>query len=159
MSSHDNGELIEGEDENDVIPNGAAPATTANEAAARFVSTLSHIMPIYGDFVVRPEVPRAITSGDLSFEHPPTEECSAQAVMVIDALGQAKSRHDEIGIGRRSRGVQVNEYSNVRALDVCHLREVLNNPTKEHLRKADCKNAEGGWRLQSPDYPIGSNAV
>jgi hypothetical protein len=34
MSSHDNEELIDYEDEHDVIPNGAVPATSTNGATA-----------------------------------------------------------------------------------------------------------------------------
>jgi hypothetical protein len=39
MSSHDNEELIDYEDEHDVIPNGTAPAAPANGAAASAVDS------------------------------------------------------------------------------------------------------------------------
>jgi ATP-dependent RNA helicase UAP56/SUB2 len=88
MSSHDNDELIDYEDENDVVPNGATLAASGGATAdddkdkknfsgihstgfrsvyADSLCTLFLLTP-KSDFLLKPELLRAIS--DLGFEHP-----------------------------------------------------------------------------------------
>ncbi|KAG2155723.1 HLA-B associated transcript 1 [Suillus clintonianus] len=108
MSSHDNEELLNYEDEHDVIPNSAAPATSTNGAAASAVDgevdkdkknfTGIHVAG-FRDFVLRPEILSSISH--LGFEHPSKfvqHERILQDVLGIDFLCQAKSGHDKTAV-------------------------------------------------------------
>lgn len=87
MSSHDNDELIDYEDENDVVPNGGTLAASGGATADddkdkknfsgihstgfRSVNLHSHTIiadKYKSDFLLKPELLRAIS--DLGFEHP-----------------------------------------------------------------------------------------
>ncbi|KAI6138704.1 hypothetical protein BKA82DRAFT_3989754, partial [Pisolithus tinctorius] len=75
MSLHDNEDLVNYEDEDDVVPNGAAATNGAGVSATADVDAEKEKKNFSGihstgfrDFLLKPELLRAIS--DLGFEHP-----------------------------------------------------------------------------------------
>ncbi|KAG2370215.1 P-loop containing nucleoside triphosphate hydrolase protein [Suillus spraguei] len=146
MSSHDNEELIDYEDEHDVVPNGAAGAASANGAAASAVDgevdkdkkNFSGIHSTgFRDFLLKPELLRAIS--DLGFEHPSEvqQECIPQAVLGMDVLCQAKSGHGKTAVFVLATLQQLEPVNGeVSAIVLCHTRELAFQIKNEYTRFA-----------------------
>ncbi|KAG1760521.1 P-loop containing nucleoside triphosphate hydrolase protein [Suillus occidentalis] len=145
MSSHDNEELIDYEDEHDVIPNGTVPAST-NGAAASAVDgegdkdkkNFSGIHSTgFRDFLLKPELLRAIS--DLGFEHPSEvqQECIPQAVLGMDVLCQAKSGHGKTAVFVLATLQQLEPVNGeVSVIVLCHTRELAFQIKNEYTRFA-----------------------
>ncbi|KAG2111321.1 P-loop containing nucleoside triphosphate hydrolase protein [Suillus discolor] len=146
MSSHDNEELIDYEDEHDVIPNGAVPATSTNGAPASTVDgegdkdkkNFSGIHSTgFRDFLLKPELLRAIS--DLGFEHPSEvqQECIPQAVLGMDVLCQAKSGHGKTAVFVLATLQQLEPVNGeVSVIVLCHTRELAFQIKNEYTRFA-----------------------
>ncbi|KAG2148563.1 P-loop containing nucleoside triphosphate hydrolase protein [Suillus cothurnatus] len=146
MSSHDNEELIDYEDEHDVIPNGAVPATSTNGATASAADgegdkdkkNFSGIHSTgFRDFLLKPELLRAIS--DLGFEHPSEvqQECIPQAVLGMDVLCQAKSGHGKTAVFVLATLQQLEPVNGeVSVIVLCHTRELAFQIKNEYTRFA-----------------------
>ncbi|KAG1828680.1 P-loop containing nucleoside triphosphate hydrolase protein [Suillus fuscotomentosus] len=146
MSSHDNEELIDYEDEHDVIPNGTASAAPANGTAASAVDgevdkdkkNFSGIHSTgFRDFLLKPELLRAIS--DLGFEHPSEvqQECIPQAVLGMDVLCQAKSGHGKTAVFVLATLQQLEPVNGeVSVIVLCHTRELAFQIKNEYTRFA-----------------------
>ncbi|KAG2160103.1 P-loop containing nucleoside triphosphate hydrolase protein [Suillus bovinus] len=146
MSSHDNEELIDYEDEHDVIPNGTASAAPANGAAASSVDgemgkdkkNFSGIHSTgFRDFLLKPELLRAIS--DLGFEHPSEvqQECIPQAVLGMDVLCQAKSGHGKTAVFVLATLQQLEPVNGeISVIVLCHTRELAFQIKNEYTRFA-----------------------
>ncbi|KAH9921392.1 P-loop containing nucleoside triphosphate hydrolase protein [Fomitopsis serialis] len=140
MSSHDNEneELIDYEDEHDVVTNGAAAQSAANGVAVtaghpsvdgegdKDKKNFSGIHSTgFRDFLLKPELLRAIS--DLGFEHPSEvqQECIPQAVLGMDVLCQAKSGHGKTAVFVLATLQQLEPVNGeVSVLVLCHTREL-----------------------------------
>ncbi|THH01532.1 hypothetical protein EW026_g1215 [Hermanssonia centrifuga] len=143
MSAHDNEELIDYEDEHDVVTNGAAaPSATAVTAAAPTAdgegNNFSGIHSTgFRDFLLKPELLRAIS--DLGFEHPSEvqQECIPQAVLGMDVLCQAKSGHGKTAVFVLATLQQLEPVNGeVSVLVLCHTRELAFQIKNEYARFA-----------------------
>ncbi|KAG1889358.1 P-loop containing nucleoside triphosphate hydrolase protein [Suillus subluteus] len=146
MSSHDNEELIDYEDEHDVIPNGTAPAVPANGGTASAVDgevdkdkkNFSGIHSTgFRDFLLKPELLRSIS--DLGFEHPSEvqQECIPQAVLGMDVLCQAKSGHGKTAVFVLATLQQLEPVNGeVSVIVLCHTRELAFQIKNEYARFA-----------------------
>ncbi|KAF8588465.1 P-loop containing nucleoside triphosphate hydrolase protein [Ramaria rubella] len=150
MSSRDE-ELIDYEDEND-ITNGI-PATAQNGASAPSDAAAAPASGADGDkdkknytgihstgfrdFLLKPELLRAIS--DLGFEHPSEvqQECIPQAVLGMDVLCQAKSGHGKTAVFVLATLQQLEpQDGEVSVLVLCHTRELAFQIRNEYLRFA-----------------------
>ncbi|KIK47876.1 hypothetical protein CY34DRAFT_146598 [Suillus luteus UH-Slu-Lm8-n1] len=146
MSSHDNEELIDYEDEHDVIPNGTAPAAHTNGAATSTVDgevdkdkkNFSGIHSTgFRDFLLKAELLRAIS--DLGFEHPSEvqQECIPQAVLGMDVLCQAKSGHGKTAVFVLATLQQLEPVNGeISVIVLCHTRELAFQIKNEYTRFA-----------------------
>ncbi|KAG2750829.1 P-loop containing nucleoside triphosphate hydrolase protein [Suillus brevipes Sb2] len=146
MSSHDNEELIDYEDEHDVIPNGTAPAAPTNGAAVSAADgevdkdkkNYSGIHSTgFRDFLLKAELLRAIS--DLGFEHPSEvqQECIPQAVLGMDVLCQAKSGHGKTAVFVLATLQQLEPVNGeVSVIVLCHTRELAFQIKNEYTRFA-----------------------
>ncbi|KAG1769644.1 P-loop containing nucleoside triphosphate hydrolase protein [Suillus occidentalis] len=146
MSSHDNEELIDYEDEHDIIPNGTAPAAPTNGATASTVDgevdkdkkNFSGIHSTgFRDFLLKAELLRAIS--DLGFEHPSEvqQECIPQAVLGMDVLCQAKSGHGKTAVFVLATLQQLEPVNGeVSVIVLCHTRELAFQIKNEYTRFA-----------------------
>ncbi|KAI9509850.1 hypothetical protein F5148DRAFT_1275037 [Russula earlei] len=140
MSSHDNDELIDYEDENDVVPNGAT-LTTSGGATADDDKDKKNFSGIHStgfrDFLLKPELLRAIS--DLGFEHPSEvqQECIPQAVLGMDVLCQAKSGHGKTAVFVLATLQQLEPVNGeVSVIVLCHTRELAFQIKNEYTRFA-----------------------
>ncbi|KAI3615522.1 histidine kinase [Moniliophthora roreri] len=146
MSSHDNEDLIDYEDEHDVTTNGF-PAAGASGAAAgasavdgddKDKKNFSGIHSTgFRDFLLKPELLRAIS--DLGFEHPSEvqQECIPQAVLGMDVLCQAKSGHGKTAVFVLATLQQLEPVNGqVSVLVLCHTRELAFQIKNEYTRFA-----------------------
>ncbi|KAJ6569665.1 ATP-dependent RNA helicase SUB2 [Mycena capillaripes] len=141
MSSHDNEDLIDYEDEHDVVPNGSS-APAANGATAgdddKDKKNFSGIHSTgFRDFLLKPELLRAIS--DLGFEHPSEvqQECIPQAVLGMDVLCQAKSGHGKTAVFVLATLQQLEPVNGeVSVLVLCHTRELAFQIKNEYSRFA-----------------------
>ncbi|KAG2142526.1 P-loop containing nucleoside triphosphate hydrolase protein [Suillus cothurnatus] len=146
MSSNDNEELIDYEDEHDVIPNGTASTATANGAATSAADgdvdkdkkNFSGIHSTgFRDFLLKPELLRSIS--DLGFEHPSEvqQECIPQAVLGMDVLCQAKSGHGKTAVFVLATLQQLEPVNGeVSVIVLCHTRELAFQIKNEYTRFA-----------------------
>ncbi|KAI0005369.1 hypothetical protein BJV74DRAFT_875326 [Russula compacta] len=140
MSSHDNDELIDYEDENDVVPNGATLAASggANADDEKDKKNFSGIHSTgFRDFLLKPELLRAIS--DLGFEHPSEvqQECIPQAVLGMDVLCQAKSGHGKTAVFVLATLQQLEPVNGeVSVIVLCHTRELAYQIKNEYTRFA-----------------------
>merc|ERR1711942_62895 len=126
-------ELLDYEEEEE-----AADATTAGDAPAKkdvkgaYVSIHSSG---FRDFLLKPEILRAIV--DCGFEHPSEiqHECIPQAVLGMDILGQAKSGMGKTAVFVLATLQQLEPTDGqVSALVMCHTRELAFQIAKEYER-------------------------
>ncbi|KAI0344081.1 P-loop containing nucleoside triphosphate hydrolase protein [Trametopsis cervina] len=147
MSAPDNEELIDYEDEHDVVTNSAGGASASNgapsaaAAAADGDSDKKNFSGIHStgfrDFLLKPELLRAIS--DLGFEHPSEvqQECIPQAVLGMDVLCQAKSGHGKTAVFVLSTLQQLEPVDGeVSVIVMCHTRELAFQIKNEYSRFA-----------------------
>jgi len=139
--SHDHEELIDYEDENDVVTHGAgasAAATRAGDDGDKGKKDFSGIHSTgFRDFLLKPELLRAIS--DLGFEHPSEvqQECIPQAVLGMDVLCQAKSGHGKTAVFVLATLQQLEPVNGeVSVLVLCHTRELAFHIRNEYARFA-----------------------
>ncbi|KAF9040374.1 P-loop containing nucleoside triphosphate hydrolase protein [Hymenopellis radicata] len=146
MSGHDNEDLLDYEDEHDVVPNGSSTAAATNGAATgggadgddKDKKNFSGIHSTgFRDFLLKPELLRAIS--DLGFEHPSEvqQECIPQAVLGMDVLCQAKSGHGKTAVFVLATLQQLEPTAGqVAVLVLCHTRELAFQIKNEYTRFA-----------------------
>ncbi|KAG6331082.1 hypothetical protein ID866_8004 [Astraeus odoratus] len=146
MSLHDNEDLVNYEDEDDVVPNGAAANSTNGAIASAAADgegdkekkNFSGIHSTgFRDFLLKPELLRAIS--DLGFEHPSEvqQECIPQAVLGMDVLCQAKSGHGKTAVFVLATLQQLEPVNGeVSVIVLCHTRELAFQIKNEYTRFA-----------------------
>lgn len=144
----DNEELIDYEEDQEVAAtsNGApAPAAAQNGAAAPAAAAADgdkkNFTGIHStgfrDFLLKPELLRAIS--DLGFEHPSEvqQECIPQAVFGMDVLCQAKSGHGKTAVFVLATLQQLEPVNGeVSVIVLCHTRELAFQIRNEYIRFA-----------------------
>ncbi|KAJ3802608.1 hypothetical protein GGU11DRAFT_813370 [Lentinula aff. detonsa] len=139
MSAADNEDLIDYEDD---IPIPAATSNGAVNGAAdgdeKDKKNFSGIHSTgFRDFLLKPELLRAIS--DLGFEHPSEvqQECIPQAVLGMDVLCQAKSGHGKTAVFVLATLQQLEPVDGqVSVLVLCHTRELAFQIKNEYTRFA-----------------------
>ncbi|KAI6022605.1 P-loop containing nucleoside triphosphate hydrolase protein [Pisolithus marmoratus] len=144
MSLHDNEDLVNYEDEDDVVPNGSGAtngtimSATADGDAEKDKKNFSGIHSTgFRDFLLKPELLRAIS--DLGFEHPSEvqQECIPQAVLGMDVLCQAKSGHGKTAVFVLATLQQLEPVNGeVSVIVLCHTRELAFQIKNEYTRFA-----------------------
>lgn len=132
----DESELLDYEDEEqetvaEAHPNGEVAAKKGVKGAYVTIHSSG-----FRDFLLKPELLRAIV--DCGFEHPSEvqHECIPQAILSMDVLCQAKS-----GMGKTAvfviatlQQLDPDEDSNTTVLVICHTRELAFQISKEYER-------------------------
>merc|ERR1712131_366 len=126
-------ELLDYEDDEEVqvAPEAAAPAGK-KEVKGSYVSIHSSG---FRDFLLKPELLRAIV--DCGFEHPSEvqHECIPQAILGMDILCQAKSGMGETAVFVLATLQQIEPVDGqVSVLVMCHTRELAFQISKEYER-------------------------
>ncbi|PFH54726.1 hypothetical protein AMATHDRAFT_268 [Amanita thiersii Skay4041] len=147
MSAHDNEDLIDYEDDHDIVTNGATASSVTNGAASAGLNetegekdkkNFSGIHSTgFRDFLLKPELLRAIS--DLGFEHPSEvqQECIPQAVLGMDVLCQAKSGHGKTAVFVLATLQQLEPVNGeVSVIVLCHTRELAFQIKNEYTRFA-----------------------
>jgi len=145
MSGNDNEDLIDYEDEHDAVPNAASVSATnggttsgAAEGEGGAGKNFSGVHSTgFRDFLLKPELRRAIS--DLGFEHPSEvqQECIPQAVLGMDVLCQAKSGHGKTAVFVLATLQQLEPVNGeVSVLVLCHTRELAFQIKNEYTRFA-----------------------
>ncbi|KAJ7071392.1 P-loop containing nucleoside triphosphate hydrolase protein [Mycena amicta] len=140
MSSRGDEDLIDYEDEHDVVPNGGAAAAASGGAVDddKDKKNFSGIHSTgFRDFLLKPELLRAIS--DLGFEHPSEvqQECIPQAVLGMDVLCQAKSGHGKTAVFVLATLQQLEPVNGeVSVIVLCHTRELAFQIKNEYTRFA-----------------------
>jgi len=143
--SHDNEELVNYEDEDDVVPNGSAAPTNGVATSAAVDGEVEKDKKNFSgihstgfrDFLLKPELLRAIS--DLGFEHPSEvqQECIPQAVLGMDVLCQAKSGHGKTAVFVLATLQQLEPVNGeVSVIVLCHTRELAFQIKNEYTRFA-----------------------
>merc|ERR1711973_191507 len=131
MSAEEQTELLDYEEE--TAETEAAEATPAKKAVkGSYVSVHSSG---FKDFLLKPEILKAII--DCGFEHPSEvqHECIPQAVLGMDILGQAKSGMGKTAVFVLATLQQLDPVDGeVSALVMCHTRELAYQIAKEYER-------------------------
>merc|ERR1711915_278537 len=124
-------ELLDYEEEETAQEEAAAPASKKAVKGA-YVSVHSSG---FRDFLLKPEILRAIV--DCGFEHPSEiqHECIPQAVLGMDILGQAKSGMGKTAVFVLATLQQIDPVDGqVSCLVMCHTRELAYQIAKEYER-------------------------
>ncbi|CAE6491390.1 unnamed protein product [Rhizoctonia solani] len=130
-------ELIDYEDDHDVtIPTGATGAAAAPADGEKEKKTYTNVHTTgFRDFLLKPELLRAIS--DLGFEHPSEvqQECIPQAVLGMDVLCQAKSGHGKTAVFVLATLQQLEPVDGeVSVIVLCHTRELAYQIRNEYIR-------------------------
>ncbi|XP_050352974.1 ATP-dependent RNA helicase WM6 [Nymphalis io] len=131
----DNDDLLDYEDEEQAdqqVADGATEAAPKKEVKGSYVSIHSSG---FRDFLLKPEILRAIV--DCGFEHPSEvqHECIPQAVLGMDILCQAKSGMGKTAVFVLATLQQLEPSDNhVYVLVMCHTRELAFQISKEYER-------------------------
>ncbi|CAG9126294.1 unnamed protein product [Plutella xylostella] len=131
----DNDDLLDYEDEEQAeqqTTEGATEAAPKKEVKGSYVSIHSSG---FRDFLLKPEILRAIV--DCGFEHPSEvqHECIPQAVLGMDILCQAKSGMGKTAVFVLATLQQIEPSENhVYVLVMCHTRELAFQISKEYER-------------------------
>ncbi|KAI8441735.1 ATP-dependent RNA helicase WM6 [Cydia fagiglandana] len=131
----DNDDLLDYEDEEQAeqqTADGATEAAPKKEVKGSYVSIHSSG---FRDFLLKPEILRAIV--DCGFEHPSEvqHECIPQAVLGMDILCQAKSGMGKTAVFVLATLQQIEPSENhVYVLVMCHTRELAFQISKEYER-------------------------
>jgi len=161
----DNEDLLDYEDEEAteqgvVEGTGEAPAKTA-PVKGTYVSIHSSG---FRDFLLKPEILRAIV--DCGFEHPSEvqHECIPQAVLGMDVLCQAKSGMGKTAVFVLATLQQIETVDNqVSVLVLCHTRELAFQISKEYERFSKYMPTIkvgvffGGLNIQKDEQTLKSN--
>merc|ERR1719470_726487 len=131
MAAEHDQELLDYEEEDEAIVDGKdAPAK--KDVKGSYVSIHSSG---FRDFLLKPEILKAIV--DCGFEHPSEvqHECIPQAVLGMDILGQAKSGMGKTAVFVLATLQQIDPVDGqVSALIMCHTRELAYQIAKEYER-------------------------
>ncbi|KAA0195805.1 hypothetical protein HAZT_HAZT000169 [Hyalella azteca] len=133
-------ELLDYEEEEDAVEAGAGEAAAADgEAAPAKKDVKGTYVSVHSsgfrDFLLKPEILKAIV--DCGFEHPSEvqHECIPQAVLGMDILGQAKSGMGKTAVFVLATLQQIDPVDGqVSALVMCHTRELAYQIAKEYER-------------------------
>ncbi|RZB98038.1 DEAD-box ATP-dependent RNA helicase 56 isoform E [Glycine soja] len=126
-------ELIDYEEEEEKAPDSAKPVTESGKKGYVGIHSSG-----FRDFLLKPELLRAIV--DSGFEHPSEvqHECIPQAILGMDVICQAKSGMGKTAVFVLSTLQQVDPVpGQVAALVLCHTRELAYQVHKE-LLKNEC---------------------
>lgn len=141
----DEAELLDYEDEEQEAPQQVAAGDKPAKAAVTAVkgSYVSIHSSGFRDFLLKPELLRAIV--DCGFEHPSAvqHECIPQAILSMDVLCQAKSGMGKTAVFVLASLQQLDpaEEGQVKVLVLCHTRELAFQISKEYERF--CKYMQG----------------
>ncbi|CAL1280507.1 unnamed protein product [Larinioides sclopetarius] len=125
-------ELLDYEEEDEQEPTAPDPAIETKKPAGGYVSIHSSG---FRDFLLKPELLRAIV--DCGFEHPSEvqHECIPQAILGMDILCQAKSGMGKTAVFVLATLQQLDPVDNqVSVLVMCHTRELAFQISKEYER-------------------------
>jgi len=125
-------ELLDYEEEEEAAETTAADAPAKKDVKGAYVSIHSSG---FRDFLLKPEILRAIV--DCGFEHPSEiqHECIPQAVLGMDILGQAKSGMGKTAVFVLATLQQIDPVDGqVGCLVMCHTRELAYQIAKEYER-------------------------
>ncbi|KFM82349.1 Spliceosome RNA helicase DDX39B, partial [Stegodyphus mimosarum] len=125
-------ELLDYEDEDEQDQTAPDPAIETKKPAGGYVSIHSSG---FRDFLLKPELLRAIV--DCGFEHPSEvqHECIPQAILGMDILCQAKSGMGKTAVFVLATLQQLDPVDNqVSVLVMCHTRELAFQISKEYER-------------------------
>jgi len=125
-------ELLDYEEEEEATETAAEGAKGKKDVKGTYVSIHSSG---FRDFLLKPEILRAIV--DCGFEHPSEiqHECIPQAVLGMDILGQAKSGMGKTAVFVLATLQQIEvEDGKVGCLVMCHTRELAYQIAKEYER-------------------------
>jgi len=126
-------ELLDYEEEEAQVEAGEAEGTVAKkDVKGSYVSVHSSG---FRDFLLKPEILKAIV--DCGFEHPSEvqHECIPQAVLGMDILGQAKSGMGKTAVFVLATLQQIDPVDGeISALVMCHTRELAYQIAKEYER-------------------------
>uniref|UniRef100_A0A2P2HWA3 RNA helicase n=1 Tax=Hirondellea gigas TaxID=1518452 RepID=A0A2P2HWA3_9CRUS len=133
-------ELLDYEEEEDAVEAGTGDAAAADgEAAPAKKDVKGTYVSVHSsgfrDFLLKPEILKAIV--DCGFEHPSEvqHECIPQAVLGMDILGQAKSGMGKTAVFVLATLQQIDPVDGqVSALVMCHTRELAYQIAKEYER-------------------------
>merc|ERR1712193_74625 len=136
MADMENADLLDYEDEEQVEAgegvNGATNGAAKKDVKGTYVSIHSSG---FRDFLLKPEVLKAIS--DCGFEHPSEvqHECIPQAVLGMDILCQAKSGMGKTAVFVLATLQQLEPVDgNVSVIVMCHTRELAFQISKEYER-------------------------
>jgi len=125
-------ELLDYEEEEEAAETTAGDAPAKKDVKGAYVSIHSSG---FRDFLLKPEILRAIV--DCGFEHPSEiqHECIPQAVLGMDILGQAKSGMGKTAVFVLATLQQIDPVDGqVGCLVMCHTRELAYQIAKEYER-------------------------
>lgn len=125
-------ELLDYEDEEQVVVNGAKAEEVKKDIKGTYVSIHSSG---FKDFLLKPELLRAIM--DCGFEHPSEvqHECIPQAILSMDVICQAKSGMGKTAVFVLATLQQLEAVDGqVSVLVMCHTRELAFQISKEYER-------------------------
>jgi len=134
MADQNESELLDYEEEEEaqVETTEAADGAAAKKVKGSYVSVHSSG---FRDFLLKPEILKAIV--DCGFEHPSEvqHECIPQAVLGMDILGQAKSGMGKTAVFVLATLQQIDPVDGeISALVMCHTRELAFQIAKEYER-------------------------
>merc|ERR1711872_930044 len=135
MAEEAENELLDYEEEveeNEAPAEGAVAETTKKDVKGTYVSIHSSG---FRDFLLKPELLRAIV--DCGFEHPSEvqHECIPQAILGMDIVSQAKSGMGKTAVFVLATLQQIEPIDNqVIVLVLCHTRELAFQISKEYER-------------------------
>ncbi|KAL8278259.1 hypothetical protein RQP46_009432 [Phenoliferia psychrophenolica] len=134
-------DLIDYEEDAPEVPSLAAPApiATNGDAAPGESKSLNSYVGVHStgfrDFLLKPELLRAIS--DLGFEHPSEvqQECIPQAILGMDVLCQAKSGMGKTAVFVSATLQQIEPVDGeVSVIVLCHTRELAYQIKNEYAR-------------------------
>lgn len=132
MMTENEAELLDYEDEDEQEQTAPDPTIETKKPAGGYVSIHSSG---FRDFLLKPELLRAIV--DCGFEHPSEvqHECIPQAILGMDILCQAKSGMGKTAVFVLATLQQLDPVDNqVSVLVMCHTRELAFQISKEYER-------------------------
>ncbi|KAK8379474.1 hypothetical protein O3P69_019404 [Scylla paramamosain] len=158
-------ELLDYEEDEEAVDGGVAEAQEAappkKDVKGTYVSIHSSG---FRDFLLKPEILRAIV--DCGFEHPSEvqHECIPQAVLGMDILGQAKSGMGKTAVFVLATLQQIDPVDGqVSVLVMCHTRELAYQIAKEYERFSKYMPAVkvgvffGGMNIQKDEDTLKNN--
>jgi len=139
MSAEQETELLDYEEEEEAQVEAGDAAAAEGDAAAAKKGVKGSYVSVHSsgfrDFLLKPEILKAIV--DCGFEHPSEvqHECIPQAVLGMDILGQAKSGMGKTAVFVLATLQQIDPVDGeVSALVMCHTRELAYQIAKEYER-------------------------